>query len=55
MVNLFSVKDKVVVIIGGMGVLGKVIVVYLVEEGVKVIFFGCKIEVGNKIVELICI
>lgn len=48
--NLFSVKDQVVVIIGGIGVLGKVIVVYLVEEGVKVVILGCKVEVGNVIV-----
>ena len=32
MANLFSVKDKVVVITGGTGVLGKTIAVHLAEE-----------------------
>ena len=37
MANLFSVKDKVVVITGGTGVLGKTIAVHLAEEGAKVV------------------
>ena len=51
MANLFSVKDKVVVITGGTGVLGKAIAAHLAEEGAKVILLGRKTEVGNKIVE----
>lgn len=35
MANLFSVKDKVVVITGGTGVLGKAIAAHLAEEGPK--------------------
>lgn len=53
MANLFSVKDKVVVISGGTGVLGKAIAAHLAEEGAKVILLGRKTEVGNKIVESI--
>lgn len=50
MANLFSVKDKVVVITGGTGVLGKAIAVHLAEEGAKVVILGRKGEVGNEIV-----
>ena len=53
MANLFSVKDKVVVITGGTGVLGKAIAAHLAEEDAKVILLGRKTEVGNKIVESI--
>ena len=42
MANLFSVKDKVVVITGGTGVLGKAIAAHLAEEGAKVILLGRK-------------
>ena len=54
MANLFSVKDKVVVITGGTGVLGKTIAVHLAEEGAKVVILGRKAEVGNEIVKTIC-
>lgn len=50
MSNLFSVKDKVVVITGGTGVLGKAIAAHLAEEGAKVVILGRKAEVGNEIV-----
>lgn len=50
MANLFSVKDKVVVITGGTGVLGKAIAAHLAEEGAKVVILGRKAEVGNEIV-----
>ena len=36
MKNLFNIKDKVVVITGGTGVLGKAIALHLAEEGAKV-------------------
>ena len=48
--NLFSVKDQVVVITGGTGVLGKAIAAHLAEEGAKVVILGRKAEVGNAIV-----
>lgn len=50
MANLFSVKDKVVVITGGTGVLGKAIAAHLAEEGAKVVILGRKAKVGNEIV-----
>ena len=50
MANLFSVKDRVVVITGGTGVLGKAIANHLAEEGAKVVILGRKAEVGNQIV-----
>lgn len=51
MANLFSVKNKVVVITGGTGVLGKAIAAHLAEEGAKVVILGRKAEVGNRIVD----
>lgn len=48
--DLFSVKDKVVVITGGTGVLGKAIAVYLAKEGAKVVILGRRAEAGNAIV-----
>ena len=50
MKNLFDIKDKVVVITGGTGVLGKAIALHLAEEGAKVVILGRKAEVGNAIV-----
>ena len=44
--NLFSVKDQVVVITGGTGVLGKAIAAHLAAEGAKVVILGRKAEVG---------
>ena len=38
--NLFSVKDQVVVITGGTGVLGKAIAAHLAAEGAKVVILG---------------
>ena len=51
MKNLFDIKDQVVVITGGTGVLGKAIAAHLAEEGAKVVILGRKAEVGNAIVE----
>lgn len=49
--NLFSIKDYVVVITGGTGILGRCIAKYLALEGAKVIILGRKEEVGKKIVD----
>uniref|UniRef100_UPI0035A03943 SDR family NAD(P)-dependent oxidoreductase n=1 Tax=Prevotella heparinolytica TaxID=28113 RepID=UPI0035A03943 len=49
--NLFSIKDKVVVITGGTGVLGKAITLHLAEEGSKVVILGRKAETGNAIID----
>lgn len=48
--KLFSVKDKVVVITGGTGVLGACIGEYLALEGAKVVILGRHKEEGEKIV-----
>lgn len=54
MTNLFEIKDYVVVITGGTGVLGRSIAQYLAENGAKVIILGRKEEVGRKLAEEIC-
>lgn len=51
--ELFSVKDKVVVITGGTGVLGACIGEYLALEGAKVVLMGRRRDEGEKIVEAI--
>ena len=49
MTELFNIKDYVVVITGGTGILGRCIAKYLALEGAKVIILGRKADVGNKI------
>lgn len=49
--NLFNITDKVVVITGGTGVLGKAIAEYLALEGAKVVIMGRREDAGNAIVE----
>lgn len=51
--NLFDIKDKVVVITGGTGILGRTIAAYLAEEGAKVVILGRKKEVGDSLVSQI--
>lgn len=51
--ELFSVKDNVVVITGGTGVLGACIGEYLADQGAKVVLMGRRKEEGDKIVEKI--
>lgn len=51
MKNLFSVKDQVVVITGGTGVLGRAIAAYLADQGAKVVILGRKTEVGEAIAQ----
>jgi NAD(P)-dependent dehydrogenase (short-subunit alcohol dehydrogenase family) len=51
MKNLFDIKDNVVVITGGTGVLGRAIAIHLADQGAKVVIMGRKAEVGNTIVE----
>lgn len=48
--NLFSIKDKVIVITGGTGVLGRTIASYLSKEGSKVVILGRKEDVGSNLV-----
>ncbi|MDE6693704.1 MAG: SDR family oxidoreductase, partial [Muribaculaceae bacterium] len=49
--ELFSVKDKVVVITGGTGVLGACIARYLSKEGAKVAILGRRKSEGDAIVD----
>lgn len=49
--ELFNIKDYVVVITGGTGVLGRCIAKYLALNGAKVIILGRKEEIGNKIAD----
>ncbi len=48
--ELFSVKDKVVVITGGTGVLGACIGEYLAQEGAKVVLMGRRKDEGERLV-----
>lgn len=50
MANLFCVKDKVVLITGGTGVLGREIAIHLAEEGAKVVVLGRNEAVGQELV-----
>lgn len=49
--ELFSVKDQVVVITGGTGVLGRCIAEYLATQGAKVVLLGRRKDEGNAIVD----
>ena len=49
--ELFNIKDYVVVITGGTGILGRTIAKYLAKNGAKVIILGRKEEVGKAIVD----
>ncbi len=49
--HLFDIKDYVVVITGGTGVLGRSISKYLALEGAHVVILGRKAEVGEALVE----
>lgn len=46
--ELFSIKDKVIVMTGGTGVLGQALCAHLAREGAKVVIMGRREEVGNQ-------
>jgi len=48
--NFFDIKDRVVVITGGTGVLGSCMVEYLAEQGAKVVVLARNKETGDKLV-----
>lgn len=50
MKNLFDIKDNVIVITGGTGVLGREIGKYLAQQEAHVVLLGRKEEVGKEIV-----
>src|SRR5690554_3677812 len=51
MYKLFDIKDKVIVITGGTGVLGTSMVEYLAAHGAKVAVLARNIEKGNRLIE----
>jgi NAD(P)-dependent dehydrogenase (short-subunit alcohol dehydrogenase family) len=53
MVDLFDIKNKVVVITGGTGVLGSCMAEYLAAQGAKVVILARNIENGQKLVKRI--
>ena len=50
MKDLFNIKDQVVVITGGTGVLGSCISKYLADQGARVVILGRRMEEGQNIV-----
>jgi len=51
MKNLFDIKNKVVIITGGTGVLGSCMAEYLAEQGAKVVILARNEEHGKKVVD----
>ena len=47
MKNLFDIKDKVIIVTGGCGILGKSIANYLAEQGAKIVILDRVEEIGN--------
>ena len=48
MKNLFDIKDKVIVLTGGCGILGRNIANYLAEQGAKIVVLAVwKKQAGN--------
>ncbi len=54
MTNLFDIKDRVVIITGGYGILGRNIAEYLVEQGAIVVIIGRSAEKGKALVDELC-
>ena len=54
MTNLFSVKDKVIVLTGGTGVLGVSMVHHFAEQGAKVVVLARNEEKGKALQEAVC-
>ena len=49
--HLFGIKDKVIVLTGGYGILGRCIAKHLAREGAKVAILGRNAEKGNRLKE----
>lgn len=49
--NLFDVRDRVIVITGATGVLGRAMVRHFAEEGAKVVILGRNEQVGNQLAD----
>ena len=50
MTNLFNVKDKVAVITGGCGILGRGMAEYMCQQGVKVVVLDRDAAAGEKLI-----
>ena len=51
MANLFSVKDKVIILTGGCGILGGTMAMHLAEEGARIVILDRNVEGGNQLAE----
>ncbi|MDR1723835.1 MAG: SDR family oxidoreductase [Tannerella sp.] len=51
MANLFSVKDKVILLTGGCGILGGCMAKHLAEEGARVVVLDRNVEGGSSLVD----
>jgi NAD(P)-dependent dehydrogenase (short-subunit alcohol dehydrogenase family) len=49
--NLFSVKDKVILLTGGCGILGSSMAKHLAEEGARIVILDRNVEGGNQLVD----
>ena len=49
MKNLFDIKDKVIVLTGGCGILGRNIANYLAEQGAKIVVLDRVEEAGREL------
>ena len=53
MKNLFDIKDKVIIVTGGCGILGKSIANYLAEQGAKIVILDRVEEIGKELTRII--
>ena len=53
MKNLFDIRDRVVVVTGGAGILGRSICAYLAEQGAKVVVLDRDEKAGSELVSSI--
>ena len=53
MKNLFDIRDRVVVVTGGAGILGRSICLYLAEQGAKIVVLDRDEQAGNELAEAI--
>lgn len=51
MANLFSVKDKVILLTGGCGILGSSMAKYLAGEGARIVTLDRNAECGNQLID----
>ena len=53
MKNLFDIRDRVVVVTGGAGILDRSICLYLAEQGAKIVVLDRDEQAGNELAEAI--